>query len=230
MSELLKAVGLTAGIGGLALGVFLILFKKISLPKGTRRHLTLFMWLVWSVCVIGMCIFLIGQSLDKDKRNERERPGATSTPTLTSQAPSFAIELNCGVSPPAEDSQLARLFEFAEANEGEVAQVRVDFFPGDCGCPSKQTGAPVLLEMACEHNPNWWLNEKMKKYICVQAIGMAGHGAGIGSFCFPPHDLLPIKKGYSREQTVTHQIISGQFLVSWEWSLGAPHVQLLLPD
>jgi hypothetical protein len=224
MSELLKVVGLTAGIGGLALGVFLILFKRISLPKGTSRHLTLFMWLVWSVCIVGMIIFFIVQFLDK--RNERERLGTAST----SQAPSFKIELICGEPPPADESELARLFEFAESKEGRFAQVNMNYYWGNCGCPSKQEHPLSSLELVCQHNPNWMFAERMKKYICVQAVGIAGYLTGVGSFCFPPYDLLPIKAGYSRGQTATHQSISGEFLVSWEWSLGGPHVQLLLPD
>lgn len=144
--------------------------------------------------------------------------------------PSFDIELSCGVPPPGEESELARLFEFAESNEGEITQVKIAFYPEDCSCPDSQVGALVLLGRACEHNPKWWLTERMKHYDCVQALGIAGYDAGVGSFCFPSYDLIPVKKGYSTQKTTTHQSVSGQFLVNWEWSLGAPHVQLLLPD
>ncbi|SNC59462.1 hypothetical protein SAMN04487881_0061 [Marinobacter sp. es.048] len=60
MEEILKVAGSVAGIGGLALGVFLILFQKLQLPRGTRKHLTLFMWLVWSICVIGIAAYILG--------------------------------------------------------------------------------------------------------------------------------------------------------------------------
>ncbi|ADH86854.1 hypothetical protein [Desulfurivibrio alkaliphilus] len=55
--------GKIAGIGGLALGVFLLLFRKIRLPQGSRRHLTLFMWLVWSICALGILAFVVGHYL-----------------------------------------------------------------------------------------------------------------------------------------------------------------------
>ena len=149
---------------------------------------------------------------------------------MSKKAPSFDISLSCGVPPPEEESELARLFDFAENHEGEMVQVKLSYYPGDCSCPRSEDDDPSIVGMVCEHNPEWWLAEKMKQYNCVEALGMAGHRAGIASFCFPTHDILPIKAGYSREQTATYQSISGPFLLNWEWSLGAPHVQVLLPD
>jgi hypothetical protein len=61
VTQILETVGKTAGLGGLSLGVFLLLFRKISLPKATRKHLTLFMWLVWSVAILGLICFVISQ-------------------------------------------------------------------------------------------------------------------------------------------------------------------------
>lgn len=58
MEELLRTFGEIAGIGGLSLGIFLILFKKTSLPTGSGKHLTLFMWLVWSLALIGIATYL----------------------------------------------------------------------------------------------------------------------------------------------------------------------------
>ncbi len=63
MDKILETVGSIAGIGGLALGVFLLLFRRIQLPPGTRRHLTLFMWLVWSICILGIIAYILGQYL-----------------------------------------------------------------------------------------------------------------------------------------------------------------------
>ena len=43
--QILETFGKIAGLGGLSLGVFLLLFRKIELPKATRKHLTLFLML-----------------------------------------------------------------------------------------------------------------------------------------------------------------------------------------
>lgn len=61
-SELLKTVGQVAGIGGVALGVFLILFREVirkqifpSLTKAQAyRLLSLVVILVWSVALAGI--------------------------------------------------------------------------------------------------------------------------------------------------------------------------------
>lgn len=61
-AQILKVVGRVAGIGGLALGVFLLLFKdllkKIVAPKMTPEHwfkvVIIFMVLVWSIAVLGI--------------------------------------------------------------------------------------------------------------------------------------------------------------------------------
>ncbi len=58
-TEVLKTVGSIAGLGGLALGVFLLLFRRISLPQATRRHLTLFMWLVWGIALVGVVCYAL---------------------------------------------------------------------------------------------------------------------------------------------------------------------------
>jgi hypothetical protein len=61
MGEVLRMVGQIAGLGGLALGIFLLLFRQIRLPSATRRHLTLFMWLVWSIAALGLICYTIGE-------------------------------------------------------------------------------------------------------------------------------------------------------------------------
>ena len=180
--------------------------------------------------MVGIFAVFTGWRLD-DRHGQQPTDIASIAPAAQGrQVPRFEIELVCGLPPPGEDSELARLFDFAEHNEGETALVNLAFHPGNCSCPDGQGEPPAALALACEHNPEWWLAERMDQYVCVQALGLAGHRAGVGSLCFPPHDLLPVKAGYSREQTATHQRVSGQFLVNWEWSLGAPHVQLLLSD
>lgn len=59
MEEIVKSFGQVAGIGGVALGVFLLLFRQLDLPAATRRHITLFMWLVWSVAIVGVASYTI---------------------------------------------------------------------------------------------------------------------------------------------------------------------------
>lgn len=227
MSEILKAVGMTAGIGGLALGVFLLLFRQIDLPKATRHHLTLFMWLVWSICVLGMAIYY----MIMQDGSPATASALISSSTKPEASPRFAIRLHCGSPPPDEKSELAKLFEYAEQHEGKFAYVDLEFYPNGCTCDLPNISEPArILQFACNQNPAWWLKDRVKEFHCVEAIGLAGYLAGVGSLCFPSHDKLPLKSGYSRETTATHERIAGEFLLNWEWSLGAPHVQLLLPE
>ena len=61
-AELLKVVGQVAGIGGLALGVFLLLFREVIRkkifpmlpPAEAYRLLRLIIVAVWSVAVVGI--------------------------------------------------------------------------------------------------------------------------------------------------------------------------------
>jgi hypothetical protein len=57
-AELLKTVGQVAGIGGVALGVFLLIFRelirKAVLPKLTREDFRLILVGVWSIAVLGI--------------------------------------------------------------------------------------------------------------------------------------------------------------------------------
>jgi hypothetical protein len=65
-AQLLKTVGQVAGIGGVALSVFLLLFrdllKKIAAPGMTKeqwfRVVVIFMILVWSVALAGIGAWL----------------------------------------------------------------------------------------------------------------------------------------------------------------------------
>lgn len=66
-TQILKVVGQTAGIGGLALGVFLLLFRQLLQrirPAGlTRvqwyRVIIIFMLLVWSLALAGLAVWII---------------------------------------------------------------------------------------------------------------------------------------------------------------------------
>ncbi len=66
-ADILKAVGQIAGIGGLALGVFLVLFRdiirknifsKLPAPEAYRL-LRLITVAVWSIAVIGICAWVL---------------------------------------------------------------------------------------------------------------------------------------------------------------------------
>ncbi len=100
--ESLKVIGQVAGVGGLGLGVFLLLYRRIRLPTGTRRHLTLFMWLVWSVAVAGMVCYVVVSAYSKPSG------GRVDLPALYTE--SFSI------TSPGEKNQ--RFIEFLEMYEG----------------------------------------------------------------------------------------------------------------
>jgi len=79
-TELLKIVGQIAGIGGIAFGVLLLLFRdvirKAIFPKLTKEQgykiIVLFLILVWSVALFGIIAWLISiKSNDKDKEINR---------------------------------------------------------------------------------------------------------------------------------------------------------------
>jgi hypothetical protein len=65
MSDVLEIMGKVAGIGGLALGVFLFLFRDLIRrtavgtlgPRLTYRVLRQFMFYVWSVAIIGLVLW-----------------------------------------------------------------------------------------------------------------------------------------------------------------------------
>lgn len=68
--ELLKIAGQIAGVGGVALGVFFWLYRRIKLPAASQKHLTLYMWLVWSIAVIGMLCYVASLSLSNKASSE----------------------------------------------------------------------------------------------------------------------------------------------------------------
>ncbi len=156
---------------------------------------------------------------------------ARLTTTQQNTIKKFNIELHCGRPAPGADSVLAQLINYAEQHEGQLAHVQLEFYPGDCSCEQTTEEASLQrLQLICTMNPEWWLAKRIEQYHCVEALGLAGYNAGVGSICFPSHDSLPLKVGYARERTATHDKISGNFLLDWEWNLGAPHVALLIPE
>jgi len=85
-AELLKLVGRVAGIGGLALGVLLILYKdllkKIAAPRMEPQHwyrvVVIFMVLVWSIAVLGIVAWIYAAA--KDTSNPLSPRTNTSLP------------------------------------------------------------------------------------------------------------------------------------------------------
>jgi hypothetical protein len=57
-AEALKTMGQVAGIGGLALGIFLFLtrdlIKQVVIPRLTRKDFRLVLLAVWSIVVLGL--------------------------------------------------------------------------------------------------------------------------------------------------------------------------------
>ena len=103
-------MGQVAGLGGLSLGVFLLLFRTIKLPTATRRHVTLFMWLLWSFCILGVIAYLIGEQM---------KNGVTLAQTIAQRGPD-------NIATPAKDT-IARFTEplipitYNNANAGFIS-------------------------------------------------------------------------------------------------------------
>jgi hypothetical protein len=77
-TELLKVVGQIAGIGGLALGVFLLLFREIIRkkifpmlpPAQAYRLLQMIIVAVWSVAILGIAAWVyVGQGVAVSAEN-----------------------------------------------------------------------------------------------------------------------------------------------------------------
>ncbi len=97
--QILKTVGQVAGIGGLALGVFLLLFKDIirknifpKLPAAEAyRLLRLITGAVWSVAIVGIVawVYVATRPPAAAGAHRRQRAQASPTPAhRPSRAPS----------------------------------------------------------------------------------------------------------------------------------------------
>lgn len=90
--DILKTMGAVAGIGGLALGVYLLLNKDFlrrffeSFPGVTRTHafqlLRLFLILTWSIAVIGIIAFVVLELQSKSILPTPLVPTPTPTPVV----------------------------------------------------------------------------------------------------------------------------------------------------
>src|SRR3954451_3467297 len=105
--QVLKTVGQVAGIGGLALGVFLLLFRDIirknifpKLPAAEAyRLLRLITGAVWSVTVVGILAWVYVETRSTTAAAGASAtvngPGVANTGTQTFQSP-----VNIGSTPP----------------------------------------------------------------------------------------------------------------------------------
>ena len=83
-TELLKTVGQIAGIGGLALGTFLILFREIIrksiFPMLTKEHayrlLRLISFFVWTVALVGIGAWTWTETNSATVTQETHGPGS----------------------------------------------------------------------------------------------------------------------------------------------------------
>ena len=134
MAEILTTVGKIAGIGGLSLGVFLLLFKRIHLPRGTRNHLTLYMWLVWSICIIGLVAYFAGQFISQ------------KAPQDIQNNVMLKYEKTIYLTDPDEND----FASFLNDNIGQTIQVStfLDFSPLDIGDPVGFENADFLADQS----------------------------------------------------------------------------------
>jgi hypothetical protein len=94
MADILSIAGKVAGIGGLALGVFLVLFleliRKELIPQVNKdeasKIIILFMILVWSIAVIGIIVWRYSLPTSQPTR-ETIAPAATTPLSGSSQGP-----------------------------------------------------------------------------------------------------------------------------------------------
>jgi hypothetical protein len=88
---ILKSLGATAGIGGIALGVLFLLFREIIrksiFPKLDKadayRFLQLISVLVWSVAVLGIGAWVIGNQKPQAQASTAPAGGSLPAPSIT---------------------------------------------------------------------------------------------------------------------------------------------------
>ncbi|HUI96132.1 MAG TPA: hypothetical protein VLX44_10290 [Xanthobacteraceae bacterium] len=98
---LLKGLGAAAGIGGIALGVFFLLFRELIrksiFPKLDKadayRFLQLISVLVWSVAVLGIGAWVVGNQKPQAQASTAPTGGSSSAPGIvTSGAQSPVVK------------------------------------------------------------------------------------------------------------------------------------------
>ena len=94
-AEIIKTVSQTAGIGGVALGIYLILFRDIIrkqiFPELSKQHafrlLRLIAVLVWSVAVLGMAAWIWTVTPPVHRNNDGELKVETVKPEENGHTP-----------------------------------------------------------------------------------------------------------------------------------------------
>lgn len=85
--EILKTVGQIAGIGGLSIGMFFLLFKELIrkniFPKLEKAHayklIRLFSILIWSAAIAGLICWFLLEYKEKDGRKNAINQTANTT-------------------------------------------------------------------------------------------------------------------------------------------------------
>ena len=237
--EVLKMLGQIAAPVGIAVGAFLFIGRDIVakniFPKLTRERafklILVLAFMAWTVALAGIGAWAYVETQTVRPKIQTEDPSEPAeegsvAQALDSQLDSFLLELRCGASS-LLDVELERLLRFAEENEGELVKADVTFYTSDCECRDENSEA-YDGTLACNLNPNWWAFGKVSH--CLESMAMGYMQVGIATFCFPGFDELPLKPGYKREKTATYERIVGKFLVNYEFSLGADHVTLFIPE
>ena len=140
-AQLLKTLGQIAGIGGIALGVFLLLFRDVIrrkiFPKLTRnqgyRVILLFMVLTWSIALVGVAAWL---------KNPSAGPGEEKK-TLTAVTSIWKVNLDTkGDLVASKELSSARGGGFSATNFNDLA----DWIAGELGLPERK-GENVRVKM-----------------------------------------------------------------------------------
>lgn len=173
---------------------------------------------------VALAVIIGAQSLDAQSRAK------SSTSVPGNRVPRFDMVIECGPQDTWHtkklDREIARLFAYAEEGEGTIVEADVTYYTS-CSCPDRNSRRGDLMR-ACHMD----MTQPVLKTVanCVQSYQLRSRedGAGMATLCFPSPDQLPLRSGFRREKTATYERIRGQFLVWYEWSLGAPHVMLLI--
>ena len=81
----IKLLGQVAGIGGVALGVFLVLFRDIirrPAPAEAHRLLRVSTGMVWAVAVVGGLLFVYAQAVEQHRPGSSEQASRDRLPTM----------------------------------------------------------------------------------------------------------------------------------------------------
>jgi len=169
-TSILETLGKIAGLGGLALGVFLILFrdllKKLKVPAITReqwyRVIVYFMILVWSIAIVGIGTWLY--SYVKEKRSNFGKQVSNNPPIL------WNLEPNKN-----SPQMLPVTVEWsAKATDPEGDTIHYSFWI------QSPPGTGEIQELQEWSSKNWteWVPKKSGTYRIIARIRDANHDSG----------------------------------------------------